>query len=267
MSNPTIHISAVQMDIVWHHPEANRAQLDGILASTNESTDIIILPEMFTTGFTMDVPASAEVYSDDMNTLVWMQSWASKLNAIVTGSVAVNVSGKCFNRLFWVRPDGSFSTYDKRHLFRMASEDQHFKPGKELLIEEYKGWKICPLICYDLRFPVWSRNRLVNAEHLYDILIYVANWPQVRREPWKKLLLARAIENQCYVVGVNRVGTDGNGHSYSGDSSFIDPKGEYLLELQDAKNTLRSCTVDYSSLLDFRMKFPVMNDADIFELK
>ncbi|MCC6600891.1 MAG: amidohydrolase [Crocinitomicaceae bacterium] len=260
-------ISLVQTTITWHHPEANRLHLDGLLAEINNATNIVVLPEMFTTGFTMDVPAAAEPFSDSMNTLMWMQSWASRLNVVLTGSVSVSESGRCYNRLLWVKPDGSFSTYDKRHLFSMASENLYYTAGNNLLVEEWKGWNICPLICYDLRFPVWSRNSVIETQPLYDVLVFVANWPESRRDAWKKLLLARAIENQCFVVGLNRVGTDGNNLSYCGDSSFIDPWGNYLYDLPPSVTEVCSFTLDFQMLKDFREKFPVLNDADRFRME
>lgn len=264
--NP-LRITAIQTDLVWELPEANRSNIDALLSSIDGETDIVVLPEMFSTGFTMNVPAAAELFSDDMNTLRWMQAWALKLKAVMTGSVSVSENNHCYNRLFWVRPDGTYSSYDKRHLFTLAKEDQHYTAGTSTIVEEWKGWNICPLICYDLRFPVWSRNKLVDGKPLYDVLIYVANWPEVRREPWKKLLLARAIENQAYVVGVNRVGIDANHHAYKGDSSFINPRGEYLLEIETGIQTMATCSLDMQYLDDFRRIFPVLNDADAFEIK
>jgi predicted amidohydrolase len=165
-----------------------------------------------------------------------------------------------------VNPDGSHEQYDKKHLFTFAGEHEHYSPGNNRLIVEYKGWKICPLICYDLRFPVWSRNGVEKDEATYDLLIYVANWPAVRRDPWMKLLYARSIENQCYTLGVNRVGDDGNGISYSGDSMLIDPKGIAMVSASDHEG-VQKAELSYEELSDFRKKFPVLNDADKFELK
>lgn len=261
-------VAAVQSDIKWENQEESRAHFASHLqALKGQDLDVVLLPEMFTTGFSMNARSVAEKMSDDMPTLSFMKQWSNSLNAVITGSVSVEENGKFFNRLFWVRPDGSFSSYDKRHLFRMADEHQTYTGGQKLLIEEWRGWKICPLICYDLRFPVWSRNRMVNGVHLYDALIYVANWPAVRKAPWMKLLLARAIENQVYTVGVNRIGIDGNGMEYSGNSSFIDPRGEYLQAFEEGKEEVRVQTFSFSELEDFRKKFPAIDDADDFEIR
>lgn len=263
----TFSAVAVQSSIIWEYPEASRLHFESHLASLKNQVDLIVLPEMFTTGFSMEPKRIAELYDDEhMATLQWMIEHAKRHNAIMTGSVAVKDGDQYFNRLIWARPDGTHSTYDKRHLFRMAGEHQQYSPGKELLIEEWKGWKICPLICYDLRFPVWSRNRLVHGQPLFDIQLYVANWPSVRREPWKKLLLSRAIENQCYLIGVNRVGVDGNKLEYTGDSAFINPRGEYLQEIPASQEGIFIQTFDRNELDDFRQKFPVLEDADDFQL-
>lgn len=263
-----LKVTIIQTDLIWENPNQSRSRIEKHFSSIHEKSDIVLLPEMFTTGFTMNTKEAAETFdSGKMETLNWMRTWAKKLDAVITGSVSVDENGKHYNRLLWVRPDGTFSKYDKRHTFTFAGEDQHYASGSELLIEEWRGWKICPLICYDLRFPVWNRNRLVDSKPMYDVLIYVANWPMVRREPWKKLLLARAIENQCYVVACNRVGTDGNQHEYTGDSSFINPRGEYLHELTPSKEELVTVAFSKDELEDFRRKFPVLNDADAFSLK
>lgn len=263
-----LKITLVQTDLIWENPEANRAQTEMLLGTIREKTDLIVLCEMFTTGFTMQPEKVAEPFDlENMSTLNRMRSWAAELDAVVTGSVAVEENGKYYNRLLWVRPDGSFSMYDKRHTFTFAGENLHYESGNERIIEEWRGWKICPLICYDLRFPVWSRNTLVDGKPMYDLLIYVANWPSVRREPWQKLLLARAIENQCYTVGLNRVGHDANNNEYSGDSSIINPRGEYLLQLTPSKEELKTQAISRSELEEFRMKFPVLNDGDGFELR
>ncbi len=244
-----LHVTAIQSDIIWENPEKSRAHFEEHLIKINGKTDLVVLPEMFTTGFSMEPEHIAEDYNAESSpSIVWMKSWAKKLNAVITGSISFRENNQFYNRLIWAKPDSSISTYDKRHLFRMASEHQHYTSGNKLLVEDIKGWKICPLICYDLRFPVWSRNRLVEGTPLFDVQLYVANWPEVRREPWKKLLLARAIENQCYLIGVNRVGSDGNGHNYTGDSSFINPKGEYLQEFSSGKEEVRSQVFSFDDL-------------------
>jgi len=261
-----LRIALVQTSIHWENPGANRLHLVSFLEKVVPgSTDIVVLSEMFTTGFSMQPERIAESFSQQMDTLQWMRVWAAQLDCVITGSVAVSEHGRYFNRLLWVRPDGSFAQYDKRHLFRMAGENKQYTPGEIAVVEAWRGWRICPLICYDLRFPVWSRNKLVGDTPLYDVLIYVANWPAVRREPWMKLALARAIENQCYVAAVNRIGEDGNGHAYSGDSSLIDPKGVYLVAPSEEDGILHAA-FSRKGLADFRLQFPVLNDADEFEI-
>ena len=260
-------VTVLQSDIIWENPEQTRLHFDKHLASIQTPTDLIVLPEMFTTGFSMEPERIAEDFNPENSpSILWMKLWSKKLSAVVTGSISFKENNKFYNRLIWAKPDGRIACYDKRHLFRMASEDQHYTAGTNLLVEEIKGWKICPLICYDLRFPVWSRNRLMIDKPLFDVQLYVANWPEVRREPWKKLLLARAIENQCYLVGVNRVGADGNGHRYVGDSAFINPKGEYLQEFSPGKEEVRSQVFSYDELEEFRKRFPVLDDADSFQI-
>ena len=204
--------------------------------------------------------------AENMRTLNWMRTWAKKLEAVVTGSVAVQESGQFFNRLYWVLPDGRFNTYDKRHTFTFAGEDKSYARGSSRIVVEWRGWRICPLICYDLRFPVWSRNTLVGDEPAYDVLLYVANWPEVRRAPWQKLLLVRAIENQCYVCAANRVGSDANGNAYSGDSAAIDPRGEYITHFTDGIEHVKTLVCSRAALDDFREKFPVLRDGDSFEV-
>ncbi len=265
-----LSVTAIQSNIVWENPEANHLHFDQHLSSIQGETDVVVLPEMFTTGFSMSPEKVAEHFVpiaigiDQMSTLNWMRTWAKKLDAVITGSVSVEENEKYYNRLLWVRPDGTFCTYDKRHTFTFAGEDKHYQSGNEVLVEEWRGWKICPLICYDLRFPVWSRNKLTDGKPLYDVLIYVANWPSVRIEVWKKLLFARAIENQCYVVGVNRIGDDPNGNKYVGDSAFINPRGEYFYQFNKWIEEVATHSLSWSELEDFRAKFPVLNDADLF---
>lgn len=266
MSNtPDLRITLVQSDLHWEDREANLKHLDAHLAAIAEPSDVVVLCEMFTTGFSMQAERIAEYHdAENMRTLNWMRAWAKKLDAVVTGSIAVNEEGTYFNRLYWVLPDGRINTYDKRHTFTFAGEDKHYSKGNSRIIEEWRGWKICPLICYDLRFPVWSRNTMVNGEPAYDVLIYVANWPEVRTAPWQKLLLARAIENQCYVCAVNRVGADLNGNTYSGNSAAIDPRGEYIVHFDDSAEHVHTAACSLAALEDFRKKFPVLNDGDGF---
>lgn len=263
-----LKITLIQTAPVWENREQSCAHIDKHLNAIDTHTDIVVLPEMFTTGFSMKPEKVAEEYdSEKMKTLNWMRSWAQKLDSVIIGSVSVRDNGLYYNRLFWVRPDGSFSKYDKRHTFSFAGEHEHYKNGDSLLIEEWRGWKVCPLICYDLRFPVWSRNRLVDGKPLFDLMIYVAAWPEVRREPWKILSRARAIENQSYVVALNQVGKDGNGHIYSGDSAVMDAKGEYICLLTSHVEEVATTTLHKAELEEFRKKFPVLFDADSFDLR
>jgi omega-amidase len=250
----------VQTSLAWHDPAANRAALEQIVAPLANSTDLVVLPEMFTTGFTMAPREVAE--PADGPTLEWMRGLARALDAAVTGSVATREDGRYFNRLLWVEPDGRTVHYDKRHLFRMAREHEHYTGGRRRSIVEWRGFRICPLVCYDLRFPVWSRNRRVAP---YDLLVYVANWPAARRTAWQRLLPARGIENLCYVVGVNRIGNDGKGIAYAGDSAVHDWRGDALAEL-GAAETVHTIALARDSLERFRDKFPAQLDADDFEL-
>ena len=256
-------ISLVQTPLHWHDPAANLHMLSGLLASAllrDHFTDLIVLPEMFTTGFSMEAAAQAEPANGP--TLAWMRQQAAQYDAVVTGSVLTEDEGRYYNRLLWVRPDGTFSSYDKRHLFRMAGEHQVYTAGTRHLLEEWRGWRILPLICYDLRFPVWSRNRQAMP---YDLLLYVANWPQPRIEAWKALLQARAIENQAYVAGVNRLGTDGNGHRYPGQSVLVDMQGEFLVQ-GSSMQTVLTRTIKHAPLQKYREDMPALHDADDFEL-
>jgi predicted amidohydrolase len=232
--------------------------------SLPEPTDLIILPEMFTTGFTMEASAVAEPMN--LTTFRWLKQMAAQTGAVVTGSYVVKENGHYNNRLIWMQPDGQFDVYDKRHLFRMANEDETYTGGTSRIIKEWKGWRICPLICYDLRFPVWSRNKQADSTNFaYDLLIYVANWPAARRNAWNTLLQARAIENLSYVVGVNRVGNDPRGNHYTGDSAVIDFKGEVLFRETD-KEVVHRQTLSLDDLTTFRASFPANLDADNYSL-
>ncbi|WP_234735979.1 amidohydrolase [Tellurirhabdus bombi] len=264
-----MHLTFLQSNLYWENPTANRAMMEEQLFTLPEPTDLIVLPEMFTTGFTMNAAGVAEPMN--LTTLKWLRQMAAQTNAVVTGSYVVQEGGNYYNRLIWMQPDGQFDTYDKRHLFRMAGEEKVFTAGTKRLVKHWRGWNICPLICYDLRFPVWSRNRPAKsradeaAPLDYDLLLYVANWPTPRRNAWNTLLQARAIENLSYVVGVNRVGQDGNGHLYSGDSAVIDFKGEVLFRQTD-QETVYQTTLSLDELRDFRNQFPAYNDADAFSI-
>jgi predicted amidohydrolase len=251
-----LNLKIIQPTIIWGDIVANLLHLEEMLEKDLLPADIIILPEMFTTGFSMDVLHLAETI--DGKAFKWMQSIAKCYKAAITGSIIFQENSKYFNRLFWINPDGEWFTYDKRHLFSIANENQYFESGTERLIVNFKGWRICPLICYDLRFPVWSRNN-----NQYDLLVYVANWPAARNYVWNILLRARAIENQCFVAGVNRVGRDAENIHYIGESCVIHPKGYPITLLHEPNEMIIHSAINLEELLDFRKKFPVLDDADI----
>ena len=259
-----ITITIVQTNLIWEQPQKNLDNFDKKLAGLQGATDIVVLPEMFSTGFTMNV----RQYAEDMKgaTLIWMQEKASVLNSVITGSFIFKSGNKYYNRLVWMFPDGTYKTYDKRHLFRFGNEHDYFLAGTEKLIVEINGWRICPLICYDLRFPVWAKNRFDNGKFQYDALIYVANWPEARKQHWQALLKARAIENLSYVVGVNRVGADGRGTRHSGNSMVINPKGDTLCEIADNVEEIKTITLSMPELFKYREKFNVGLDWDDFQL-
>ncbi len=260
-----IIVTAVQTQLFWEDREANLHMLGEKLRVLEGPVDLLVLPEMFTTGFSMNPEKYAE--PTDGKTLHWMRHQANLLNAVVTGSFMVVEEGKYYNRLLWVRPDGTYLHYDKRHLFSLAGEEKHYTAGEEKLIVDLHGWKVCPLICYDLRFPVWSRNRWnKNATADYDLLIYVANWPERRSKAWKTLLMARAIENVSYLVGVNRIGNDGGNVLHAGDTAIIDFKGEHIKSAIIGREEIISEKLSYPQLEAFRKSFPVGMDADQFSL-
>lgn len=261
-----LNISLIQTFLHWEDIEQNLAHFDRLIDDI-ENSDLIVLPETFSTAFSMN----SEELSEEMNgsAMQWMQQKAKQKNAVLCGSLILKEEEKIYNRCIWMRPDGTFDQYDKRHLFRMGEEHQFFTSGQERLIVDLKGWKICPLICYDLRFPVWSRNNFhihddQSVEAAYDLLIYMANWPEVRVTAWQKLLYARAIENQCYVAAVNRIGEDGLGVNCSGSSMVIDFKGELAWQANDQEEVVKTLTISKEALEKFRMKFPVGLDADQF---
>lgn len=254
-----VSVTLVQTDLVWEDKIRNLSNFSRILNDLDEPTDLVVLPEMFTTGFSMNAPLLAE----EMNgpAVQWLSESAASLGSVVAGSVIIREQGKYFNRLIWMRPDGSYDFYDKRHLFRMADEKKFYTPGSQRRVVGIKGWRFCPLICYDLRFPVWSRNR-----GDYHVLLYVANWPEPRRETWSCLLRARAIENQAYVIGLNRIGSDGNNIAYSGDSVVLDPKGTALSRIRSHEDTVETLRLSFQDLFEFRESFPAAMDADEFKL-
>jgi predicted amidohydrolase len=253
-----LRVSLVQTDLVWENPTANCAQLEEKLASLAGKTDVIVLPEMFATGFSM-TESGAEIGRGPA--LQWMQLQANRLGTLVVGSLKVKQGTSFYNRLYAVEPSGSYTTYDKRHLFRMGGEHKFYQAGDQQVIVSYKGWKLALFICYDLRFPVWSRN----VDMAYDAAIYVANWPAPRANAWRTLLQARAIENLAYMIGVNRVGTDANDLAYAGDSLLVDFKGGLALDLK-AEDQILTAELSASELADFRAKFPAHLDADSFSL-
>ncbi len=256
-----LRISMVQSHIIWEDRDENLGYYGELLRRVSGKSDLAVLPETFSTGFTMNVEAVADTM--DGPTIRSAKEWAWKYDLAVAGSFIVKDDGKYYNRAFFVTPEGDLYTYDKRHLFRMAGENNYFSAGDRQLIVPYKGWNICLQVCYDLRFPVWSRN----VNNAYDLLIYMASWPEARKRVWKTLLQARAMENQAYVCGVNRVGIDGKGFVYRGDSMVFSPKGKKLANAGKRKEVTRTCVLDKEELDAFRAKFPAWKDADTFEIK
>ncbi|MFT5956398.1 MAG: omega-amidase [Flavobacteriales bacterium] len=254
-----LNVCVLQADLAWENPQLNYERLAGLMSNQREA-DIIVLPEMFTTGFSMEPALVAETHGLSMETLEWMKRHAALLDSAITGSISVQEEGKYYNRLYWVEPDGTVIWYDKNHLFSFAGEDACYTAGTERLIVEWRGWKVLPLICYDLRFPELARNGSLNGNANYDLCIYVANWPGVRSHPWSSLLVARAIENQCYLVGCNRVGQDGKDIDYAGDSIILNSRGELLAEALPGKAQQITASLSMQELLDFRAKFPVLED-------
>ncbi len=255
-----LRISLVQSMLHWEDAAANREMFAHEIRSLAGNTDLIVLPEMFNTGFSMNSERLAETM--DGPTVIWMRDQAESSRAAIYGSAIIRENGRYFNRGIFARPDGVLTHYDKRHLFRMAGEHQHFAPGMERVVVNWQGWRILLQVCYDLRFPVFSRNR-----NDHDLMLYVANWPEVRRYAWSQLLIARAIENRSYVAGVNRVGMDGNGIHYTGDSVVLDPKGAMVAAAEPATLAIINAVLDAEELQAFRKKFPADLDADDFELK
>lgn len=254
-----LFISCIQSDLFWENTDQNFNLLSSKFNLLPLDSELVILPEMFSTGFSM----KPEKLAEDMTgkSFKWMKEQSARINKIIIGSLIIKENNKYFNRLIAMFPNGEYFTYDKRHLFRMGKEHEHYSRGENKLIFKHKGWRICPLVCYDLRFPVWSRNK-----NDYDVLIYIANWPDSRREVWKSLLVARALENQCYVIGVNRVGEDGEGLNYAGDTLVISPKGIILGNANEYQNEIINVEISLDELNQFREKFPVMLDADDFKI-
>ena len=251
-------IALIQSSLDWENPIENRSRLSQKITGFMEDVDLIVLPEMFSSGFTMNPKAVAETMEGE--TVSWLQHLAKAKNSAITGSLVIEENGSFFNRLIFVNPDGTVKTYDKRHLFTLAGEDKVYTAGKEKLIVEYKGFKICPMICYDLRFPVFSRNT-----EGYDVLLYVANWPKARINAWDILLKARAVENMSYVIGVNRVGMDDNNLEYVGHSQVVDFLGNYIVQPQEQEGVF-ILEIDKKQLLETREKLAFLNDRDKFKI-
>jgi len=252
-------IALIQTSLIWENPTENRSHLAQKITGFMEDVDLIVLPEMFSSGFTMNPKAVAETMQGE--TVSWLQHLAKAKDCAITGSLVIEENGNYYNRLVFVFPKGEIKTYDKKHLFSLAGENEFYAAGKDKLILEYKGYKICPLICYDLRFPVFSRN----VEN-YDVLLYVANWPKPRVNAWDILLKARSVENMCYTIGVNRIGKDHNHHEYVGHTQVIDFMGEYVLEPQEA-DAVFIVELNKAKLLQTRRKLAFLNDKDNFQLE
>lgn len=252
-------VSFVQLDIVWENAKENRTRIESLLKKNIQDSDVIILPEMFTTGFSMSPTGIAEKMEGE--TRKWMKKMAAKYQAAIVGSIIVENDGCFYNRLLWVTED-CVQYYDKRHLFTYAGEHKEYTAGEAQSIVEIHGWKIAMFICYDLRFPAWSRN----LDDRYQAAIYIANWPKGRRKHWQTLLPARAIENQSYIIGVNRVGQDGNVLDYTGDSMVIDPMGDIVLRAEPSQEAVFTTILSAQSIQNARESFPVLKDADRFEL-
>lgn len=285
----TLTITTIQTDLIWEEKAANLRMLEQKINRIEQKTEIVVLPEMFNTGFSMKPEQLAETM--DGESVEWMKRMSRENGIVLTGSLMIEEDGNYYNRMIWMLPNGQYGHYDKRHLFAYAEEDKHYSSGNKRLIASVKGWKINLLVCYDLRFPVWARNQVFDSRNdrdksaqtgegpstpeiigtgplrtsEYDVLIYVANWPERRSHAWKTLLCARAIENQCYVVGVNRVGTDANNINYSGNSLIIDPLGQVLYHMADEED-VNTIILQKELLEETRTKFPFWKDADSFKI-
>ncbi|HCC70101.1 MAG TPA: amidohydrolase [Bacteroidales bacterium] len=253
-------ITLVQSDIAWENKKTNFKKYESLLSGLSGKTDVVVLPEMFNTGFSMNSEELAEAMNGE--TVVWMREVSAETNYAILGSFIASDRGKYYNRLVFMKPDGDYCTYDKGHLFRMEKENMSYTKGNRTIIDSFKDWKFSLQICYDLRFPVWSRNK----NNGYDILVYIANWPAVRRNVWNTLLIARAIENQCFVVGVNRIGRDENSIDYCGDTKLVDPRGNIVANTKMNTEEVITGEISLDELRAFREKFPVWLDADNFEI-
>jgi omega-amidase len=259
-----INVTLIQCELAWEDRDVNLAAFNHRLSLIEGQTDLIVLPEMFSSGFSMNSSKCAEEESGP--SVEWLKKKSSELNTVMTCSMMIKEEGKLFNRLFWVRPDGTYDTYDKRHLFRFGNEHEHFSPGNKILITELKGWKFRPMVCYDLRFPVWSKNKYQNGKFEYDCLLYLANWPEKRSHHWTALLSARAIENLSYCIGVNRIGTDGRNIKYSGDSRLIESTGAIAGSCEPNKEQILTLTLSAEHLQNWRNNFNAGQDWDDFKI-
>ena len=257
-------ISLVQAELAWEDKESNLCHFEELISGINESTDLIVLPEMFNTGFTMDALKNAEEM--DGMTLQWMANVAHKKNVMLIGSMIMHEDDQYFNRLVCIEPDGNYKYYDKKHLFRMGDEHKHYTAGNKRLVIRVKGWKIMPLVCYDLRFPVWSKNAYRDGKYEYDLLIYIANWPTPRIQSWRQLIIARAIENMAYAAGVNRIGHDGNDYEFNGQSLVATPEANVAAQAEDNKEEILNVTLQAGLLQKLRDKLGVGKDWDSFEI-
>jgi predicted amidohydrolase len=260
MTSDYIKIALIQTELIWENAQKNRGNFSEKINQIKEQVNLILLPEMFSTGFTMHPQEVAETMQGE--TVKWMQKTAAEKKSAIAGSIVISEGEKYYNRFLFVHPSGEINFYDKRHLFTLAGEEKVYESGKEKLIVNYMGWKICPLVCYDLRFPVWARN----AE-AYDLLIYVANWPKIRIAAWDTLLKARAIENMCYTIGVNRVGLDANNYEYNGHSAVFNGLGEQFVETQPNQEETAVFTLDKNHISKIRNKLGFLNDRDTFEIE
>ncbi|MBL0146043.1 MAG: amidohydrolase [Chitinophagaceae bacterium] len=259
----TLAITTIQSNLVWENKEANLYDLEQKINNIADDTEVVILPEMFSTGFSMQPGLFAETM--DGETVAWMKRVSTQNKIVLTGSIIIEEEGNYYNRLIWMLPNGQYGYYNKRHLFAFGKEDKFYTAGNKRLIAQVKGFKINLQVCYDLRFPVWARQQNKSSEVEYDVLIYVANWPEKRSHAWKTLLCARAIENQCYVIGVNRVGVDGNNIYHSGNSLVIDPLGQVLYHMADEED-VNTITISKDYLNEVRGNFPFWKDRDEFRL-
>jgi omega-amidase len=259
----SLTITLIQTQLFWEDKVANLAMLEQKINAIDTATELVVLPEMFSTGFSMRPAQLAETMEGE--TVSWMKRIAAARKIILAGSVIIEQEGQYYNRLIWMLPNGQYGFYDKRHRFAFAGEDAHYTAGNRRVVAQVNGWRVNLLVCYDLRFPVWARQQLQDGGPEYDLLLYVANWPQRRSHAWQTLLQARAIENQCYVVGLNRVGNDGNDIYHSGDSMVVDPLGQTLYHKADAEDVF-TITLQKENLDEVRNKFPFWKDGDSFNL-